>query len=225
MAKFYFIAFAVTSLLPAFCNGSFCRRGKLERSQIHEYVLNPVNEARQRLSAGKQKNGLGGKNLPAAKGMTKLAWSCALEKIAIETLNGRCMYKEDPTDEDGRATLFQQYDLVFLFLLCFIPLVANASSLLGYGFGDPIDAGIIKTIFQNDLNYINIFALDGVTPRKVVYKKKTPQALQKFVNMIRPKATKIGCAFVKCNKPQDPYAVYCVMNAKKLNDGDVIYEA
>ncbi|KIH63850.1 hypothetical protein ANCDUO_05844 [Ancylostoma duodenale] len=131
------------------------------------------------------------------------AWSCPLEKAAIETLNGRCMYKEDPTDEDGRATLFQQ----------------------GYGFGDPIDAGLIKTIFQNDLNYINIFALDGVTPRKVVYKKKTVPALQKFVNMIRPKATKIGCAFVKCNAPQDPYAVYCVMNAKKLNDGDVIYEA
>ncbi|KAL6729652.1 hypothetical protein Aduo_000690 [Ancylostoma duodenale] len=203
MAKFYFIAFAVSSLLPALCNGSFCRRGKLERSQINEYVLNPVNEARRILTAGKQKNGDGGKNLPAAKGMTKLAWSCPLEKAAIETLNGRCMYKEDPTDEDGRATLFQQ----------------------GYGFGDPIDAGLIKTIFQNDLNYINIFALDGVTPRKVVYKKKTVPALQKFVNMIRPKATKIGCAFVKCNAPQDPYAVYCVMNAKKLNDGDVIYEA
>ncbi|KAL6729651.1 hypothetical protein Aduo_000689 [Ancylostoma duodenale] len=204
MVKFYIIAFAVTSLLPTLCNGlPFCSWGKLERSQINEYVLNPVNEARRILATGKQKNGYGGENLPATKRMTKLLGSCRLENKDIRTSSGWCMFKEDPIDGDRWATLFQQ----------------------GYGFGDPIDARIIKTIFQKDLNAINIFPLEGVTPRRVVYKENTPPVLQNYVNIIRSNVTRIGCAFLKCNEPQDPYAVYCVTYSKKLNDGDVIYEA
>ncbi|EYC04482.1 hypothetical protein Y032_0087g2034 [Ancylostoma ceylanicum] len=202
MAKFYFITLAIT-FLPALCNGSFCRRGKLERSQINDFIINPVNEARRILTSGKQKNGYSGKNMPAAKGMTKLAWSCPLEKAAIEALNGKCTFDKDPVDGNGRATIFQQ----------------------GYAFGDQIDDGILKIIIRNNLNGINDFTLEGVTPNRVVFKKKTPIGLKGFVDVIRPKATRIGCAWTKCKGEGDPYAVYCVLNAKKLNDGDVVYEA
>ncbi|EYC04477.1 hypothetical protein Y032_0087g2032 [Ancylostoma ceylanicum] len=105
---FCFGAFAIILLLPALCEGAHCANGKLEKDEIDDYVLNPVNKYRQTLASGKQKNGYSGKNMPKPKDMTTLAWNCDLEKAAIDTLSGRCEFKDDLSDKNGRATVFFQ---------------------------------------------------------------------------------------------------------------------
>ncbi|EYC30022.1 hypothetical protein Y032_0005g2401 [Ancylostoma ceylanicum] len=72
MAKLYFIALAINSLLPALCTGAFCPDGQLDETQIKDYVLDQVNEKRKLLLDGNQKNGNSGDNLPPPKGMTQL---------------------------------------------------------------------------------------------------------------------------------------------------------
>ncbi|KIH63323.1 SCP-like protein [Ancylostoma duodenale] len=189
---FCFTALAIILLLPALCEGAHCAKGKLEKDEIDDYVLNPVNKYRQALVTGKQKNGDTGKNMPKPKDMTKLAWNCDLEKAAIDTMKGRCTFETDLSDKDGRATVFYQ----------------------SYAFGDPLDTEIIKTVFENGLNGINQITLEGVTSKKVVYKSDTPDGLRTYINVIRPKATEIGCAWTKCKEEADPFAIYCVLNAK-----------
>ncbi|KAL6729649.1 hypothetical protein Aduo_000687 [Ancylostoma duodenale] len=184
------------------CEGAFCAGGKLEKKGINEYILDPVNERRRALVLGRQNNGARRQKMPKPHVMTKLTWSCDLEKNAMRTLNGRCPFKDDPSDREGRATVFFQ----------------------NYAFGAPTNETIIGTVFKNELAGIDIFTLKGVNPNGVVYKRGTPSVLETYVNVIRPKATEIGCAWLKCNEEDDPFAVYCVLNAKKLSDGDVIYE-
>ncbi|EPB78960.1 hypothetical protein ANCCEY_01915 [Ancylostoma ceylanicum] len=131
------------------------------------------------------------------------AWNCDLEKAAIDTLSGRCEFKDDLSDKNGRATVFFQ----------------------SYGFEGPVNTDIIKTVFANGLDGIDQFILEGVSSNKVIYKSDTVDGLRLYVNVIRPKATEIGCALTKCKDEGDPFAIYCIMNAKKLNGGDIVYEA
>ncbi|EYC04480.1 hypothetical protein Y032_0087g2033 [Ancylostoma ceylanicum] len=234
--------------MPTLCKGAFCENGRLKEKEIDDYVLNPVNRYRRALIAGTQSNGASHQKLPKPQFMTKLTWSCDLEKIAMHTLKGRCPLNDVPSDKDGRGTVFFQ----------------------NYAFGAPMNTSIIKTVFVNELAGIDIFTLRGVTSNEVVYKSKTPSVLRTYVNVIRPEANKIGCAWTKCKEEDDPFAVYCVLNAKygpvpklfpppspriatlrpakrirgrsspvgtcghatvieklkrKLNDGDIIYEA
>ncbi|RCN53192.1 hypothetical protein ANCCAN_00746 [Ancylostoma caninum] len=69
---FFITALAIILLLPALCEGALCAKGKLEKKEIDDYVLNPVNKYRQALVAGTQKNGDTGKNMPKPKSMTTL---------------------------------------------------------------------------------------------------------------------------------------------------------
>ncbi|EYC04475.1 hypothetical protein Y032_0087g2031 [Ancylostoma ceylanicum] len=94
-----------------------------------------------------------------------------------------------------------------------------------YGFEGPVNTDIIKTVFANGLDGIDQFILEGVSSNKVIYKSDTVDGLRLYVNVIRPKATEIGCALTKCKDEGDPFAIYCIMNAKKLNGGDIVYEA
>ncbi|KAL6729650.1 hypothetical protein Aduo_000688 [Ancylostoma duodenale] len=190
MAMFYCIVLVATPLMSTLCEGAFCAGGKLEKKEIDEYVLNPANRFRRALAVGQQNNGASQQKMPKPKVMAKMTWSCSLERIAMRTLN--CPCEDGPRDEEGRATVFFQ----------------------NYAFGGPINATIIGTVFINELAGIDIFTLGGVDSNRVVYKSETPVVLRTYVNVIRPKATEIGCAWVKCNEEDDPFAVYCVLNAK-----------
>ncbi|EYC30009.1 hypothetical protein Y032_0005g2391 [Ancylostoma ceylanicum] len=77
MARFYLLAIAAASLLPLLCQGAaMCTGGEVEQSEVNE-VLTLINDRRKALVAGTQKNGMSGKTLPAAKGMTEIV-SCEL---------------------------------------------------------------------------------------------------------------------------------------------------
>ncbi|EYC30030.1 hypothetical protein Y032_0005g2406 [Ancylostoma ceylanicum] len=69
---FYSVALTIFSLLPALCKGQFCDNGQLLGADIYEYIVDPVNEYREKLLKGEQKNGNSGSNLPPPQGMTKL---------------------------------------------------------------------------------------------------------------------------------------------------------
>ncbi|RCN41458.1 hypothetical protein ANCCAN_12567 [Ancylostoma caninum] len=72
MAELCFIALAITSLLPALSEGAQCANGQLTNTEISQYVLDPVNQRRNTLAAGNQKNGESGQNLPPPASMSPM---------------------------------------------------------------------------------------------------------------------------------------------------------
>ncbi|EYC30043.1 hypothetical protein Y032_0005g2414 [Ancylostoma ceylanicum] len=204
MAKFYFIALAIISVLPALCKGQFCENGELLGDEIYEYVVDPVNERRETLLNGKQQNGDSGKNLPPPKGMTKLYWDCDLEKQAIDILKGKdCFLADDPpTNAGGKAQIFEALD---------------ASTT-------PSASSVIKSVIGfslSDIDYVALPIQDGAT--EVKYTDDGKESLLNYFTLTQPSSSKIGCAWKKCTNGQW-LNVYCILDSPAIKDGGVIYE-
>ncbi|EYC30773.1 hypothetical protein Y032_0004g1763 [Ancylostoma ceylanicum] len=215
MAKLYFIALAITCLLPALCDGKpivlvspLCPNGNLDKDTIDNSVLKVVNKYREDLINGTQKNGALNQMLPPPKGMTQLEWGCELEQKAMTTLNGMCP-TDEPADPDGLATLFSVgYD-------DFPPPTPDTppAQLLSTS---------INTLLGNiEFNPLNVVS-QGTVSKTVTF--TGPDSLKDYAEFMRPQTTQIGCAINKCGAPDYPFTIYCIGNTKTIQVGETVYE-
>ncbi|EYC30776.1 hypothetical protein Y032_0004g1765 [Ancylostoma ceylanicum] len=211
MAKLYFIALAIVCLLPALCEGNpvvfatpQCQGGYLDQSTINTGVLNPINTARENVAKGNQQNGPNGTNLPSAKSMTQMSWSCELEQTAVKALeNGKCL--ETAPDSGGKASFFDnQYDYP----------ATPISEILANAFND----NYLSQIKNNKLNVQS----QGTVTSTVTF--NGPDNLKSYANLIRPEAKEIGCAFNRCTSPEVKYTYYCILNTEDIKTGETVYQ-
>ncbi|KAL6740500.1 hypothetical protein Aduo_013850 [Ancylostoma duodenale] len=218
MSKLYFNALAIISLLPALCEGvlPLCPNGAIDKETVDRDILQTVNDRRQTLTEGRQKNGDTGQNLPPAKGMTKVRWSCELEQIANNAMGDTCQ-PQQRANSRGLADFFHHdYDPEYYYW-----------------------AG---KILQNALNahlvQIDLFPLHVPThANKVIY--NGDEQLKTYANLVRPTNTEIGCAINRCfgfgenSKMGDGAAMYCLLNSRSvvrriyfsnITNGETIYE-
>ncbi|RCN41461.1 SCP-like protein [Ancylostoma caninum] len=209
MARLYINALTIISLLPALCEGvkPLCPDGYIDKATIDGDILKTVNERRQALIEGKQENGETGGNLPRAKGMTKVRWSCELEQTAVAALGETCVPQRRTNSK--RLADFFHHD------------------------NDPEykdqPGKILKNALNSYLARIDSHSLNvpkGAT--KVRY--NGDKQLKTYANLVRSKNTEIGCAINTCSgfgqnsKMGEGAAMYCVLNSKDIRSGETIYE-
>ncbi|EYC06807.1 hypothetical protein Y032_0074g903 [Ancylostoma ceylanicum] len=172
----------------------FCSGGKAAKEQVNE-VLKLVNDRRTLLVEGKQKNGNSGNQLPPAKGMTKIGWSCELEKAATKNLNSSCP-NVPPGDGKGRAEIIKTENNTSN---------ENLATVMGK---------VLASIDTKTFSYLDTPALHY-----------TSFADANYANLVRSTTTELGCVFKTCPEGKgENYTLYCLTNQKPVAVGDVIYE-
>ncbi|RCN52287.1 SCP-like protein, partial [Ancylostoma caninum] len=175
---------------------AYCPGGIAERAEV-EKIIELVNARRTALVEGKQKNGLTGNNLPPAKGMTKISWSCELEEATQNNLFGKGCLKDPPGDAKGRAEILDSG----LITSSNQNLVSSIQQVLA-----SIDRTPIPWSGAPTLNYVS-FVND------------------RYPNLMRSTTTELGCVFLTCSTGTDKqYTSYCLTNNRPLANDEVIYE-
>ncbi|RCN41451.1 SCP-like protein [Ancylostoma caninum] len=195
MADLYFIAL-VTSILAVLCQGApTCGTGGVEESETSA-VVRLINERRTALVDGTQRNGETGQNLPPAKSMNAITWSCDLEKVTQEGLKSHsCDSNFPPVDPQGRAQLYTSADNEY--------------------------ESTVEEFIASRVDLIDSNALKDVGPNSVKYTDAT--ATSEYSNVMRATTTQIACTKKVCTDI-NMYVIYCITNQKALTNGEVIYE-
>ncbi|EYC24509.1 hypothetical protein Y032_0013g1938 [Ancylostoma ceylanicum] len=199
MTKLVFNVLVVISLLPELCGGvrPFCPDGYLDKKTIDEYILKTVNARRQALTGGKQRNGETGTNLPAAKDMTKVRWSCELEQIAIAALGTTCV-SQRRVNPKGLADFFHHESNID---------------------GNYSPQKTLRNVLKAYLVQIDSFYLDVPSGATEVNYNGDEQ-LETYANLVRSANKEIGCAINGCSgtrkdsKVGEGTAMYCVLNSR-----------
>ncbi|KHJ95930.1 hypothetical protein OESDEN_04110 [Oesophagostomum dentatum] len=79
----------VQRLLRSASGDPFCADGYVEESSVNQ-VLDLINTARQTVAKGEMPNGNSGENLPPAKEMPNVTWSCDVEARVVRELKSEC---------------------------------------------------------------------------------------------------------------------------------------
>ncbi|CAJ0602134.1 unnamed protein product [Cylicocyclus nassatus] len=188
-------------------NAAYCRGGSFTEDEINCQILSMINHKRFALANGMQRNGWCDRtndtvencdNLPRAKDMNKLTWSCDLERKASDALdNMNC------TEWDARVDT-------------------------GHGFAYFSEKGEFNTsdVIRAWVSGIDVKTLTPVSPEGVTYLlSKNGRYLLDYANLMRSTATKIGCAHRSCNGSDDSITVfYCITDQPDLKEGEKIYE-
>ncbi|EYC30782.1 hypothetical protein Y032_0004g1768 [Ancylostoma ceylanicum] len=200
MVRPFFSALAIILLFPRLCEGylPLCPGGNLHKEAIEEKILKPVNHRRQGLIEGWQQNGKTGKNLPPATDMTKLRWSCELERVANDAISMTCGSQPQIRGNSKGLAEFSHWASIHKFY---------------YPSGD-----ILGNVIQSYLLQINLHHLDVDADAHNVYYNGDEQ-LKTYANLVRSTNTEIGCAIKGCDNPaNDPdlgeVVMCCVLNSR-----------
>ncbi|KHJ97287.1 SCP-like protein [Oesophagostomum dentatum] len=156
----------------AFCStldAAYCAHGRAGEDEIRDEVLAPVNAERQLVSSGGRQNGRTGTNLPAARSMLDLVWSCSLEMEAISILNNAsCEFHPSSLPAD-KAYIY----------------VSDYTYEEGFDF---VIKPHISRIVEDELTVI--------TADEVKYNDES--MLKSYASLIRETTTVIACAKLEC---------------------------
>ncbi|CAJ0609784.1 unnamed protein product [Cylicocyclus nassatus] len=189
---------------------AYCKNGITSNLEVRSSIIAKINDYRQRVAAGEQKNGWTAWSgqpgdvpsdnlyLPPAKNMKKVSYDCSLEKEASRILTKmECSKDISEQQEPTRGFVFGSRDD-----LHDIPF--------GY-----LGAHLHKIYWHR---------LTRVAP--VTY-TKNDEGLKIYANMMRDTASRIGCANRTCYESSSGENIYmrlCITDQNKLEIGDQIYE-
>ncbi|CAJ0602058.1 unnamed protein product [Cylicocyclus nassatus] len=179
-------------------DAAYCSGGSLTESQINCQILSFINHKRFALANGMQRNGYCEQNcelLPRAKNMNKLAWSCDLERKALDAV--KCSWGEPPDNGHGFAFVSE------------------------YDYEDSMSDIVRALVSKIDYSNFTLVNYEGV----VYSGSSSERLMKGYANLMRSTATKIGCVHKICYDFGTPiFNFYCITDQPDIKEGDKIYE-
>ncbi|CAJ0601456.1 unnamed protein product [Cylicocyclus nassatus] len=202
MSGLKYLATLICFILPISAasdeDSEYCKNGGMTVKEVSQ-ILTVINDRRNKLATGSQRNGLKDDYLPPAKNMRKMGYDCMLEHEAKNYLADMCTLDLAEHEPDKGYYFW-------------------GSAVAMY---EPLSNSLPDELEKVDLIDFSYFIKD-----QLVKYTKNDGYLINYVNLMRGSASRIGCAIRNCTTEEgdDFYIDLCLTDQSNIQDGDEIYE-